>query len=107
MYRVIALTDADKDLHRFVWRCSPSDPLKDYRMTHVTFGVSAPSFVSNMCVKQNALDLSMEFPLAARAVEDSFYVDDGLTGADSVEEAIDLHSQLQGLFDRGGFLLHK
>ena len=107
MYRAIALTDADKDLHRFVWRSSPSDSLKDYRMTRVTFGVSASSFVSNMCVKQNALDLSMEFPLAARAVEDSFYVDDGLTGADSIEEAIDLHSQLQGLFDRGGFLLRK
>ena len=30
------------------------------------------SFVSNMCVKQNALDFSMEFPLAAKAVEDSF-----------------------------------
>ena len=79
MYRAIALTDADKDLHRFVWRSSPSDSLKDYRMTRVTFGVSASSFVSNMCVKQNALDLSLEFPLAARAVEDSFYVDDGLT----------------------------
>ena len=57
MYRAIALTDADKDLHRFVWRSSPSDSIKDYRMTRVTFGVSASSFVSNMCVKQNALDL--------------------------------------------------
>ena len=49
------------------------------------------------------VDLSMGFPLAARAVEDSFYVDDGLTGADSIEEAINS----QGLFDRGGFLLRK
>jgi hypothetical protein len=39
-------------------------------------------FVANMCVRQNALDLSIEFPLAARAVEDDFYVEDGLTGAD-------------------------
>ena len=40
------------------------------------------------------------------AVEDSFYVDDGLIGADSVEEAIELQ-QLQGLFSCTGFLLCK
>jgi hypothetical protein len=43
MYRAIALTEANKDLHRFVWRSSSEDTLKDYRMTRVTFGVSAPS----------------------------------------------------------------
>ena len=30
MYRAIALTDTDKDLHRFVWRDSPHDPLRDF-----------------------------------------------------------------------------
>ena len=39
MYRAIALTQSDKDLHRFVWRRSLQDPLKDYHMTWVTFGV--------------------------------------------------------------------
>ena len=35
------------------------------------------------------------------------YVDDGLSGADSVEEAIKLQQQLQDLFSRAGFLLCK
>ncbi len=43
-----------------------------------------------MAVKQNALSFAHEYPLAARAVDDAFYVDDGLTGADSVEESITL-----------------
>ena len=47
------------------------------------------------------------YSLAARAVEDSFYVDDGLTGADSVEEAVELHIQLQSLFGKAEFLLCK
>ena len=51
MYRAIRLTDADKDLHRFVWRSSPAAPLSDFRMTRVTFGVSSSSFVANMCIK--------------------------------------------------------
>ena len=48
-----------------------------------------------------------EYPLAAKAVNESFYVDDGLMGADSLEEAIELQNQLQELFMKGGFLLRK
>ena len=107
MYRAVELVPADRDLHRFVWRKSPDDPLLDYRMTRVTFGVSASSFAANMAVKQNALDHASEYPQAAEVVEKSFYVDDGLTGADSVQEAIELQRQLQELFSKGGLLLRK
>ena len=107
MYRAVELVPADRDLHRFVWRNDPQDVLLDYRMTRVTFGVSASSFAANMAVKQNALDHALEFPLAAKCVDTSFYVDDGLTGADSVEEAVELQRQLQHLFTKGGFLLRK
>ena len=107
MYRAIELTSSDRDLHRFVWRKSPDEPLRDYRMTRVTFGVSASSFAANMSMKQNALDFAIEFPQAAKAVQDSFYVDDGLTGADSVQDAINLQKQLHSLFLKGGFLHRK
>ena len=86
MYRAIGLADTDKDFHRFMWREKPSDSLVDYRMTRVTFGVSASSFAANMSVKQNVTELAKEYPLAFKAVSNSFYVDDGLTGADSVEQ---------------------
>ena len=49
MYRAVLLAEPDKDLHRFVWRDDPKKPLTDYRMTCITFGVSA-SFIANMCV---------------------------------------------------------
>ena len=107
MYRAIELVPADRDLHRFVWRKDLNEPLKDYRMTRVTFGVSASSFAANMSVKQNARDFSARYPLAAQAVEKSFYVDDCLTGADTVQDAIELQRQLQELFHKGGFLLCK
>ena len=60
-----------------------------------------------MSVKQNAVDYGVEYPLAERSVNTSFYVDDGLTGANSVQEAIELQHQLQDLFSKGGFLLRK
>ena len=107
MYRAIELVDDDKDFHRFVWRSSTKDCLIDYRMTRVTFGVSASSFAANMAVKQNAINHSLEYPEAAEVVRKSRYVDDFLTGAEDPESALTLYRQLTELFSLGGFLLRK
>lgn len=107
MYRAIELPPADRNLHGFVWRSDPRDTLKDYRMTRVTFGVSSSSFVANMCVKRNATELAEKYPHAAKVVNNSFYVDDCLAGADSVEQGIETHKQLQKLFSKAEFLLRK
>ena len=96
-----------RDLHHFIWRRSRDEALKDFRMKHVTFGVSASCFAANMAVKQNAEELKEEFPLAYQAVRDSFYVDDGLTGANDIQTAVLLRQQLQEMFSRAGFQLKK
>ena len=107
MYRAVVLCESDRDFHRFVWRQKPDEPLRDFRMTRVTFGVSASSFAANMVVKRNALNFALQYPLAEKIVDDSFYVDDALTGADSVEQTIETQSQLQGHFSQAGFVLRK
>ena len=107
MYRAVKLTESDKDLHTFVWRSQPNESLKDYRMTRITFGVSASSFAANMAVKQNAIDHADEFPVASEVVRKSFYVDDCLTGALDSKSALLLQRQLTKLFLLGGFVLRK
>ena len=107
MYHAILLDPPDKDLHCFMWRSSPSEPLRDYRMNRITFGVAASSYAANMAIKRNEIDLALQFLLAAEAVHQSFYVDDALTSTDSVEDAISLQKQLQELFTYGGFTLCK
>ena len=74
-------------------------------MTQITFAVALSSFANNMTVKQNALDCAYRFPLASAAVHTSFYIDNGLVGANSLEGAINLQMQIQKLFACGGFLL--
>ena len=59
------------------------------------------SFTANMVIKQNA------HPQAVQVVLDSFYVDDGLTGANAIEEVKRLRKGLQDLVSLGGFVLHK
>ena len=107
MYRAVELTKRDRDMHRFVWRSDSKDPLTDYRMNRITFGVSASSFAANMAVKQNAIEYAQEFPLGAEAVQKCFYVDDCLTGANDPKSALILQRQLTDLLSRGGFVLRK
>ena len=107
MYRAVHLASADKDLHRFLWRNDPRDELIDYRMTRLTFGVSASSFAANQSLRQLAIDHADQYPQAARVVLQDFYVDDCVTGADSLVEAVTLQSQLQALLSRGSLLLRK
>ena len=51
MYRVVLLPKHQRDLHRFVWRKDPQQPLKDYRMTRLTFGISASPFAVIMVIE--------------------------------------------------------
>ena len=76
-------------------------------MTCITFGVAASLYASNMAVKQNMLDLALQYPLAVKSVDLSFYMEDTLTGADLVEEAVTVQQQLHELCDCGGFTLRK
>lgn len=82
-------------------------PRKTTAWPESPYGVSASSFATNMAVKQNAIDHAHEYPLAAEAVEKSFYVNDCLSGAASPESAMMLQQQLDSLFTCGGFLLRK
>lgn len=107
MYRAVALAPEDRDFHRFLWREKATDPVVDYRMTRVTFGIASAPFLATNSVLHLAEQNESELPLAAKAVKESFYVDDGLPSVETKQEAILLHHQLQDLFNRGGFKLHK
>ena len=107
MYREVELLPTDRDLHRFVWRPTPQDSIQDFRMTRVTFGVSASPYLAIKTLQQTAKDHGAEHPTASAHICSSFYVDDLLAGAKTAEEAMDLFSTLRSILQRGGFNLCK
>lgn len=107
MYRQVKLCEADKDYHRFLWRKSPNDEIKDYRMRVVTFGVASSPHHAQRVLKQLACDDKDKFPLAAPVVEDDFYMDDLLSGVDDTVSGISLRQDLSGMLAGGGFELRK
>ena len=60
-----------------------------------------------MALNQNSIELTDKYQLPANVVHESFYVDDTLTGAHSIESAIALQRQLQDLLAIGVFLPRK
>ena len=58
-------------------------------------------------LQQAGTDFGGEFPVAQHHINQSFYVDDLLGGADSVEGALELYTQLTGILTKAGFNLRK
>ena len=105
MYRGVELAEGDRDVHRFLWRPSKQEPLRDYRMTRVTFGISASPYLAVRTLQQIAVDHGEGYPTAVQHILKSFYVDDLLAGADSEEEAMQLFDDLRRILLKGGFSL--
>ena len=89
MFREVGLREEDRDLHRFLHR-GGSGEIKDFRMARVTFGITTSPYLASQVLPQIAEDHKSDHPLAAAVIKTSFYVDDVLTGADSIEEAAKL-----------------
>ena len=56
-------------------------------MTRLTFRVTSSPFLETQVLHQVATDHEAEFPIAASIVRSKFYVDDCLTGADTLESS--------------------
>ena len=68
MYREVELLPSDRDLHRFVWRPTPQDAIQDFRMTRVTFGISASPYLAIKTLRKTAEDHGADHPIATAHV---------------------------------------
>ena len=107
MFRQIVIDPSDRDLHRFVYRATPEEPIKDYRMVRLTFGVTSSPYIATETLHQLARDYQHLYPRAAEIVLTDFYVDDLLTGCHTAQEAISLRKEINVLLEKGGFSLRK
>lgn len=107
IYRQILIEPKQRMLQLILWRESPKVPMKVYMLNTVTYGMRHAPHSAIRAVQQCIMDHQNEFPKAAAVASNSFYVDDLPTGADSEEEAIELHRELHSLMLNGGFPLCK
>ncbi|XP_031339663.1 uncharacterized protein LOC116168131 [Photinus pyralis] len=107
MYRQILIHPNDRDYLRILWRNHPSESLKTYRLCTVTYGTAPATFLAVRCLSEIAELERANFPLAHEIIASDFYVDDLITGADTLEQAIAIRDQVVTALSRGGFQLAK
>ncbi|GFW77927.1 uncharacterized protein TNCV_3911371 [Trichonephila clavipes] len=88
MYRQILIDPDDQNLQKIVWRKSLDSNIKEYKLSTVTYGTASASFLATRCLHQISLDCEPQNPELSSIIQNSFYVDDLMSGASSNKEAI-------------------
>ena len=105
MYREVLLHPDDRSLHRFIWRTDTTSDWKEYQMNRVTFGVAASPYLAVKTLQQTAQGFGSKMTGAKWHIENSFYVDDLMGGANTVEEATTLYNDLRSILSQASFQL--
>nr|XP_018906843.1 PREDICTED: uncharacterized protein LOC109036879 [Bemisia tabaci] len=104
MFRQILIRPEDRQFQHILWQPTDDGPVMDYELLTVTYGTGSAPFLANRTLKQLVLDENKDFSEAAcRVVDEDTYVDDSLSGADSIPEVIELRDELYQLLSRGHF----
>ncbi|XP_018367479.1 PREDICTED: uncharacterized protein LOC108763994 [Trachymyrmex cornetzi] len=107
MYRQVLIYPSQTHYQRILWRDDPASDVKAYELVTLTYGTSSASYLATRCLKWLADHYADEFPAGSACVERDFYVDDMLTGADTVEEALAIRDQTIEVLRAGAFELSK
>lgn len=107
MYRQIRINNSQTHLQRILWRETPHAPIKEFELTTVTYGTASAPFSAIRTLYQLASDGYENYSKASEVVKNDFYVDDSVSGADSVEEALEIYKQLRQLMNSACFNLRK
>ncbi|KAL0881931.1 hypothetical protein ABMA27_001690 [Loxostege sticticalis] len=105
MYRMVKVEEQQRQLQQILWRFEPHEELKQYTLNTVTYGTASAPFLATRCLKQ----LGLECPdkVVSEVIQHDMYVDDLITGADTIEELKNICKALIIQLASGKFHLRK
>ncbi|XP_022836959.1 uncharacterized protein LOC111364343, partial [Spodoptera litura] len=107
MYRMVRVSDADTDYQRLVWRSSPDEPIKHFKLLRLTFGTACAPYLAVKSLQTLAKEGQSTCPIAAQITMSDYYMDDLLSGCDTEEHAVKIYHEMNSLMNSGGFQLQK
>lgn len=107
MYRQIWINSDQRPLQMILWRSSEDEPIKTYALNTVTYGTTSAPYLAIRCLKQLAIENKSIFPDASGIIESDFYVDDLITGGESLETLQHNLNDIIIILKSAGFELHK
>lgn len=107
MFRQVKLAPEQWNLQRIFWRRNQNEPLKEYLLVTVIYGLAASPYLAIKSMLNGATDCENQYPSAVEAIRNDFYVDDCVTGANTNQEAIKLAQDIQYVLKKSCFELSK
>ena len=108
MYHSIKTTEKERHVRRILWRDMKGDQEpQTYGIETVTFGDRPAATIAAVALKETAEIFKHIDEDAAQKIKDDTYVDDLLTGADNVEEAVTLKNNIETILSKANFHTHR
>ncbi|CAH2097522.1 unnamed protein product [Euphydryas editha] len=105
MYRQVLVAEEDRDLQRILWRDDESQPIQMYKLNTTTYGTASASYLSTRCLWQ--LGEEQDDELIKTIIQNDFFVDDLITGADTEERLRYIQRSVAKALESGCFNLRK
>lgn len=100
MYRQSLVHPDDTPYQNILFRKNFQEPVKVFSLKTVTYGTSCAPYLAIRVLQQLAEDEKITHPLAASILKNDFYVDDLLTGWETLEEAKVIREELMILLKK-------
>ena len=107
MFRCIWVHPDDRKYQTIYWRFTPFDSLQVYELNTVVYGLTSSPFLANRVVRKIVEDHGSQYPDASKVLLRDIYVDDIVSGCDTIEDAKRLKQQLIDLLGKGNIKLSK
>lgn len=88
-------------------RADSSQSIAQYELNTVTYGTGPASYLATKCLQVVANEIEPDQPHAAAVIKQDFYMDDLMTGSNSIEEAKQLQSTVHRALASAKFPLRK
>lgn len=105
MYRQIYIAESQRSLQQIIWRSNPSESIKTYTLNTVTYGTASAPYLATRCLTQLGYEASNND--VKHAICHDFYVDDFLSGRDTIEDTIALCNGVVESLQSAKFKLRK
>ncbi|XP_037931348.1 uncharacterized protein LOC119666139 [Teleopsis dalmanni] len=107
MYRQVLVAEEDQPYQTILWREDPEKPIEEFVLKTVTYGTSCAPFLAKRALLEVAYDCADKNSKLYQIIKNDFYMDDLMTGADSIKECVNIQFEKSRQLEKFGFHLRK
>ena len=103
----VRIKEEERDSLRFFWQSPDRDVALVYRFSRALFGMTCSPFLLGGVINEHLKLWETRYPELVKEIRDGLYVDDLMTGGETIETVATKRSRAIEIFKDGTFKLHK